>query len=90
MAFFVRPGKETKIRKYWNWYHHSLGRLALFFAALNILLGIRIGGAGNDLKIGYGFILGAILLSTVALEVLRWIRRKEDPKTDPNFATDEH
>ncbi|KAJ4957155.1 hypothetical protein NE237_013938 [Protea cynaroides] len=25
MAFFIRPNKDSKIRKYWNWYHHWLG-----------------------------------------------------------------
>ena len=85
LAFFLRPNNEAKIRKYWNWYHHSSGRLALFFAALNILLGIQIGGAGNDLKIGYGFILGVVLLSAIVLEVLKWMKRSEDAKMDPNF-----
>ncbi|KAE8695320.1 Cytochrome b561 and DOMON domain-containing protein [Hibiscus syriacus] len=23
MAVFARPGKESKVRKYWNWYHHT-------------------------------------------------------------------
>ncbi|KAF3320109.1 Cytochrome b561 and DOMON domain-containing protein [Carex littledalei] len=45
IAFFIRPDKESKLRKYWNWYHHWLGRLALFLAAINIALGLQIGGA---------------------------------------------
>jgi len=59
----LRPNKEAKIRKYWNWYHHWFGRIALFFGALNIVLGIQIGGAGNEWKLGYGFLLSIILIA---------------------------
>lgn len=86
MAFFLRPDKETKIRKYWNWYHHSFGRIALFFGAINILVGIQIGGGRDDWKIGYGFLLGIVLITVIVLEVLKWMKRSEDTKMDnPNF-----
>lgn len=85
MAFFLRPNKEAKIRRYWNWYHHSFGRLALLFGALNIVLGMQIGGAGNDWKIGYGFLLGVVLLSAIVLEVLKWIKRSEEKKMASTF-----
>ncbi|PON98016.1 Cytochrome b561 and DOMON domain-containing protein [Trema orientale] len=85
LAFFLRPNKEAKIRKYWNWYHHSMGRLALLFGALNIVLGMQIGGAGNDWKIGYGFLLGIVLLSVIVLEVLKWIKRSEEKKMASTF-----
>ncbi|XP_068314661.1 cytochrome b561 and DOMON domain-containing protein At3g61750-like [Pyrus communis] len=86
LAFFLRPNKDAKnIRKYWNWYHHWLGRFALFFAAVNIVLGIKIGGEGNDWKIGYGFLLGVILVSVILLEVLARMRRTEKDDITPNF-----
>lgn len=77
LAFFLRPNREAKIRKFWNWYHHWVGRLALFFGALNIVLGIQIGGAGNDWKIGYGFLLGVVIVAVIVLEVFAWIRKSE-------------
>ncbi|KAA8516177.1 hypothetical protein F0562_019356 [Nyssa sinensis] len=77
LAFFVRPNKDSKIRKYWNWYHHWVGRIALFFGAVNIVLGIQIGGAGNDWKIGYGFLLATVLITTIVLEVLSAMRRSQ-------------
>ncbi|KAF5464472.1 hypothetical protein F2P56_014546 [Juglans regia] len=77
LAFFLRPNREAKIRKFWNWYHHWVGRLALFFGALNIVLGIQIGGAGNDWKIGYGFLLSVVILTVIVLEVLAWMKRSE-------------
>ncbi|KAI5345805.1 PREDICTED: cytochrome [Prunus dulcis] len=85
LAFFLRPNKDAKIRKYWNWYHHWLGRFAVFFAAVNILLGIKIGTAGNDWKIGYGFLLGVILLSVIVLEALARMRRTEKDTLPSNF-----
>ncbi|WOL14590.1 cytochrome b561 and DOMON domain-containing protein [Canna indica] len=74
LAFFLRPGKDSKHRRYWNWYHHWFGRLALFFAAVNIVIGIRVGGAGNSWKVGYGFNLAVLLVACIILEVLLWTR----------------
>ncbi|CAN4108419.1 unnamed protein product [Withania somnifera] len=35
LAFFVRPDKDSKYRKYWSLYHSWVGRTALFFGAVN-------------------------------------------------------
>ncbi|KAJ3694513.1 hypothetical protein LUZ60_009993 [Juncus effusus] len=74
IAFFIRPDKESKIRKYWNWYHHWLGRLALFVAAINIALGLHIGGASNSWKLVYGILLSGLLIFVSVLEILLWTR----------------
>ncbi|XP_010413350.1 PREDICTED: cytochrome b561 and DOMON domain-containing protein At3g61750 isoform X1 [Camelina sativa] len=72
LAFFARPQKETKMRRYWNWYHHWIGRISLFFGAVNIVLGIRMANNGGDgWKIGYGFVLSLTLLAFVVLEIFR-------------------
>ncbi|KAJ1284793.1 hypothetical protein BS78_03G232400 [Paspalum vaginatum] len=78
LAIFLRPNKDSKYRKFWNWYHHWVGRLALFFAAINIVLGIKVGGAGNPWKIGYGFNLAVLLVTIITLEVLLWTRWKNN------------
>ncbi|CAN0884787.1 Cytochrome b561 and DOMON domain-containing protein At3g61750 [Linum grandiflorum] len=80
LAFFVRPNKDSKIRKYWNWYHSWSGRAALFFAAVNVVLGIHVGHAGTTWKVMYGLILAAILLAVISLETLGWLRRRSDQK----------
>ncbi|XP_061999787.1 cytochrome b561 and DOMON domain-containing protein At3g61750 [Rosa rugosa] len=85
LAFFLRPGKDAKIRKYWNWYHHWFGRFAIFFAAVNIVLGINIGAAGIEWKISYGFFLSGILIAVIVLEVLARMRRTENKNMPPNF-----
>uniref|UniRef100_A0ACD5VTQ6 Uncharacterized protein n=1 Tax=Avena sativa TaxID=4498 RepID=A0ACD5VTQ6_AVESA len=78
LAFFLRPNKDSKYRKYWNWYHHWVGRLVLFFAAVNIVVGIKVGGAGNSWKVGYGFNVAILLITIITLEVLLWTRWKNN------------
>lgn len=72
IAFFIKPSQDSKIRRYWNWYHHWAGRLALFLAAVNAVVGIRVGGGGASWSGGYGFILALILVGCLVLEALRW------------------
>ncbi|KAJ4820589.1 Cytochrome b561 and DOMON domain-containing protein [Rhynchospora pubera] len=84
LSFFLRPDKEAKLRKYWNWFHHWVGRLTLFFAAVNIVYGIHVAEAGTSWKAGYGFVLSVILLTTIVLETLLWTRwsgKTVDPPT---------
>ncbi|GAY45716.1 hypothetical protein WN944_017414 [Citrus x changshan-huyou] len=83
LAFFLRPSKDSKFRRFWNWYHHWFGRLALFFASVNIVLGIQIGYAGNEWKIGYGFLLAVVLLAVIVLETLSWMKKRSDKTTAP-------
>lgn len=85
LAFFLRPNHEAKTRKYWNWYHHWIGRIALFFGALNIVLGIQIGNAGNSWKISYGFLLAAVLITVFVLEALLFMRKSEKLNENPAF-----
>ncbi|XP_062217833.1 cytochrome b561 and DOMON domain-containing protein At3g61750-like [Phragmites australis] len=85
LAFFLRPKKDSKYRKFWNWYHHWVGRLALFFAAINIVLGIKVGGAGNSWKIGYGFNLAILLITIITLEVLLWTRWKNSSNSSTTY-----
>lgn len=74
IAFFLRPDTDSKIRRYWNWYHHWSGRLVLFLAVVNIFLGIHAADAGTSWKVVYGINLAVLLLATIILEVLLWTR----------------
>ncbi|KAF8784014.1 hypothetical protein HU200_000022 [Digitaria exilis] len=85
VAFFLRPNADSKYRKFWNWYHHWAGRLALFFAAVNIVLGIHVGGADNSWKIGYGFNLAVILVAVIALEFMLWTRWSKNSTSTPTY-----
>ncbi|KAI9073214.1 hypothetical protein K1719_044823 [Acacia pycnantha] len=88
LAFFLRPDKDSKIRMYWNWYHGWFGRLALFFAALNIVLGMKAAGAGSDWRIGYGFLLSIIIVAVIVFEVLAYLKRRERRSLPPSIQLD--
>ncbi|CAI8615708.1 unnamed protein product [Vicia faba] len=88
LAFFLRPNRDSKIRKIWNLYHGWFGRMALFFAALNIVLGMQAAGAGNSWKTSYGFLVGIILVAVIVLEVLAYLKRSEKRSLPPNFQMD--
>ncbi|ERN14123.1 hypothetical protein AMTRI_Chr01g134060 [Amborella trichopoda] len=85
MAFFIRPQKEAKVRKYWNWYHHWSGRFALFFGAVNILLGIQVGGGEKSWKVGYGINSAFILITVIILELMKCLKGSTKPDPSPAF-----
>ncbi|XP_022759829.1 cytochrome b561 and DOMON domain-containing protein At3g07570 [Durio zibethinus] len=72
MAVFARPGKESKVRKFWNWYHYCVGRILIIFAIANVFYGIHLGGAGRGWNAGYGVAIAILLLVSVILEIKMW------------------
>ncbi|XP_049401424.1 cytochrome b561 and DOMON domain-containing protein At3g61750-like [Solanum stenotomum] len=85
LAFFLRPDRDSKYRKCWNLYHGWVGRIALFFAAINIVLGMHYAGAEEGWKIGYGFLLGTIMLVCIVLETLLRLKRLDEPTHLPTY-----
>ncbi|KAL1809462.1 hypothetical protein DCAR_0729004 [Daucus carota subsp. sativus] len=85
LAFFLRPDKDSKNRRIWNLYHQWFGRIALFFGALNIVLGIQYANAGNEWRLGYGFLLAIILLTCIVLEALLKLRKAKEAHSPPDF-----
>ncbi|KAG8363254.1 hypothetical protein BUALT_Bualt19G0003100 [Buddleja alternifolia] len=85
-AFFWRPSKDSKYRKFWGWYHNWLGRFCLFFGAVNIALGIHIAGSVEAWKIGYGFLVGSVLVTVIVLETLLRLKRLGDTDKPPAFS----
>ncbi|KAF8402354.1 hypothetical protein HHK36_013308 [Tetracentron sinense] len=75
MALLGRPDKASKVRKYWNWYHYSLGSILIVFAISNVFYGIHLGGAGSGWKVGYGSVLAILFLVAIVLEVKLWMRK---------------
>ncbi|KAJ8748555.1 hypothetical protein K2173_003456 [Erythroxylum novogranatense] len=68
LAFFLRPNKDAKIRKFWNLYHGWFGRIALFFGAFNAMWGIHVASAGVAWKAMFGIQMTVILITVVLLE----------------------
>ncbi|XP_010258535.1 PREDICTED: cytochrome b561 and DOMON domain-containing protein At3g07570-like [Nelumbo nucifera] len=74
-AFLVRPDKASKIRRYWNWFHHYFGRGAILLGIGNIFYGISISNGGDSWNAGYGIILAILALIVIVLEVRFWVKK---------------
>uniref|UniRef100_A0A0E0PJC6 Cytochrome b561 and DOMON domain-containing protein n=2 Tax=Oryza rufipogon TaxID=4529 RepID=A0A0E0PJC6_ORYRU len=70
IAFFLHPNKDSQVRKCWNQYHHWLGRICIFLAAINIILGIELSDTNISWKVIYGAIISVMIISTTFLEVM--------------------
>ncbi|XP_072970515.1 cytochrome b561 and DOMON domain-containing protein At3g07570-like [Typha angustifolia] len=74
MALFARPQKISKVRKYWNWYHHYFGRSAIICAIANIFLGLKIAKEDNPWKITYGVFLAILVIVSTFLEIRKCMK----------------
>ncbi|XP_061349923.1 cytochrome b561 and DOMON domain-containing protein At3g07570-like [Gastrolobium bilobum] len=75
MAFLGRPNKESKVRKYWNLYHHNIGRVLIILAIANIFYGIYLGKEGSAWLVGYGIVLALLLSIAVFFKIRPWSTR---------------
>ncbi|KAI4356237.1 hypothetical protein L6164_000274 [Bauhinia variegata] len=81
IALVLRPGKESKIRKYWNWYHRCLGCILIAFAVVNTLYGLHLGGEGSKWFAGYGTAVALLVIIAVILEIRKWmISKRSSPQ----------
>lgn len=74
-AFLARPDKVSKVRKYWNWYHHGVGRVLIALAVVNVFYGIHLGNAGNGWNAGFGVVLASLLIVAIVAEFRKWARK---------------
>ncbi|ONH92621.1 hypothetical protein PRUPE_8G184600 [Prunus persica] len=75
MALLVRPEKESKARKYWNWYHQGVGRILIIFAIANVFYGIHLGEKGKAWNAGYGAVLAILVVTAVIFELRLWFKK---------------
>ncbi|CAN6926666.1 unnamed protein product, partial [Brassica oleracea] len=75
LALLARPDKESKYRKYWNWYHHNIGRALIILAICNIFYGIHLAKAGSSWNAGYGSAVGVLALAATGLEVRKLMNK---------------
>ncbi|CAK9873233.1 unnamed protein product [Sphagnum jensenii] len=80
LAIVLRPKKDAKLRRYWNWYHSWVGRIALLLAAVNILVGIHVAHEKRSVTVGYGVIAALEITAFLLLESLYWIKRSKKPQ----------
>lgn len=69
MAFLARPDKQSKVRKYWNWYHHNIGRILIILAVSNIFYGIHLTEKGTAWRAGYAVVVAFLILVAIILEI---------------------
>jgi hypothetical protein len=81
LAVVLRPKKDAHIRKYWNWYHWWVGRLALFLAVINIFVGLNLSDESKKLRVSYIVLLAFELLAFAIFETIYWIKWNRDPGT---------
>ncbi|XP_006366806.1 cytochrome b561 and DOMON domain-containing protein At3g07570-like [Solanum tuberosum] len=75
IAILVRPDKESKIRKYWNWYHYITGRVLILLATINVFYGIHLGNAGSSWNAGFSVVLVILFITALMLEIRMWKRK---------------
>lgn len=55
---------------------------------MNIVLGMQAAGAGNDWRIGYGFLLTIVIVAVIVFEVLAYLKRREKRSLPPTIQMD--
>ncbi|MCO5569910.1 hypothetical protein L7F22_023624 [Adiantum nelumboides] len=82
MALLVRPKKENKIRKYWNFYHHSIGYTLISLGIVNVFIGLNILGVAPWMHHALICTLVALGAISALFECITWFifingKRKE-------------
>jgi len=70
-ALLARPAKETKARRYWNWYHHNVGRAAVALGVANIFYGLSLANERQEWSYVYGIFVGIFAVVFLVLEEWR-------------------
>ncbi|XP_024369632.1 cytochrome b561 and DOMON domain-containing protein At3g61750 isoform X2 [Physcomitrium patens] len=79
LAVVFRPKKDSNTRKYWNWYHWWVGRLALFLACINVFVGLNLSNGERKLRVSYIVLLAFELVAFAILETIYWVRWNRAP-----------
>ncbi|WVZ67843.1 hypothetical protein U9M48_016871 [Paspalum notatum var. saurae] len=72
LAFLARPDKSSKFRRYWNWYHHNVGRAAVVCAIANVFIGLSIAHEATAASAFYGIFIALWVIASLVLEVRLW------------------
>ncbi|CAO2167355.1 unnamed protein product [Urochloa humidicola] len=70
-ALLARPAKETKARRYWNWYHHGVGRVAVALGVANVFYGFSLANERQEWSYVYGIFIGIFAVVFLVLEEWR-------------------
>ncbi|KAL6650965.1 hypothetical protein ACP70R_009890 [Stipagrostis hirtigluma subsp. patula] len=78
MAVLARPDKTSKVRRFWNWYHHNVGRVAILLAIGNVFLGLSIAQEVSPYIVSYGVFAAVWVVAVAAFEVKRFYDDDDD------------
>ncbi|KAM0901143.1 hypothetical protein ACQ4PT_020155 [Festuca glaucescens] len=71
-AVLARPNKMSKVRRFWNWYHHNIGRIAILLAIANVFLGLTIAKEVSAYIVSYGVFVAVWVVAVAAFEFKRF------------------
>lgn len=71
-AVLARPDKMSKVRRFWNWYHHNIGRIAILLAMANVFLGLTIAKEVSAYIVSYGVFVAVWVMAVAAFEFKRF------------------
>ncbi|KAF8704258.1 hypothetical protein HU200_031757 [Digitaria exilis] len=71
LAILARPDKTSKVRRFWNWYHHNIGRAAILLAIGNVFLGLSIAQEISAYIVSYGVFVAVWVVAVAAFEMKR-------------------
>lgn len=71
LAILARPDKTSKVRRFWNWYHHNIGRATILLAIGNIFLGLSIAQEISAYIVSYGVFVAVWVVAVAAFEMKR-------------------
>ncbi|KAM3387912.1 hypothetical protein ACQJBY_010621 [Aegilops geniculata] len=71
-AVLARPDKTSKVRRFWNWYHHNIGRVAILLAMANVFLGLTIAKEVSAYIVSYGVFVAVWIMAVAAFEFKRY------------------
>ncbi|XP_057452939.1 cytochrome b561 and DOMON domain-containing protein At4g17280-like [Lotus japonicus] len=74
VAICLRPNKDHKYRKFWNFFHYIIGYSTIILAILNVCKGFDILHGHMMWKKMYIGVLISLAVIAVMLEVITWIR----------------
>ncbi|OVA08670.1 Cytochrome b561 [Macleaya cordata] len=72
-ALFLRPKKDHKYRKYWNFYHHGVGYVIVILGLINVFKGLNILNPASKWRHSYIILLLVLAGISLLLEASTWI-----------------
>jgi hypothetical protein len=83
LAVVLRPKKDSKVRPFWNIYHHTIGSACIILIIVNIFEGFHLLQPAGKWRRAYVAVLIVLGVIALVLEVLTWIvwfRRRSQKK----------